>query len=137
MTGRDDVVFGATVSGRPAQLPGIESMVGLFINTLPVRVRVDGKIGAGELLTRLQGEQAALLDHHYLGLADIQQVAGDGVDFDSLLVFESYPVDKAAIEAASAIDGMSVAGVDFAGNTHYPLTLMVTAESVIEIGLRI
>ncbi len=135
MTGRDDVVFGATVSGRPAQLPGIESMVGLFINTLPVRVRVDGKIGAGELLTRLQGEQAALLDHHYLGLADIQQVAGDGVDFDSLLVFESYPVDKAAIEAASAIDGMSVAGVDFAGNTHYPLTLMVTAESVIEIGL--
>nr|WP_280382815.1 non-ribosomal peptide synthetase [Nocardia wallacei] len=135
LTGRDDVVFGATVSGRPAELPGIESMVGLFINTLPVRVRVDGRRTVGELLTGLQGEQAALLDHHYVGLTDIVRVAGIGAQFDSLLVFESYPVDRDAIAAASSIDGMSVTGVDFQGGTHYPLTLMVTEGASIGLNL--
>ncbi|RDI51834.1 non-ribosomal peptide synthase/polyketide synthase, partial [Nocardia mexicana] len=135
LTGRDDVVFGATVSGRPPELPGIESMVGLFINTLPVRVRVDGRRTVGELLTGLQREQAALLDHHYVGLTDIVRTAGPAVMFDSLLVFESYPVDRDAIAAASSIDGMSVTGVDFEGGTHYPLTLMVTEGSAIGLNL--
>jgi hypothetical protein len=135
LTGRDDVVFGATVSGRPPELPGIESMVGMFINTLPVRVRIDDRRTIGELLTGLQSEQAALLDHHYVGLSDIGRVAGPAVGFDSLLVFESYPVDRDAIAAASSIDGMSVTGVDFAGGTHYPLTLMVTAETTLGLGL--
>src|SRR5690606_22324190 len=72
MTGRDDVLFGTTVSGRPAQLSGVESMVGLFINTVPVRVRFDAAESVREVLTRTQGEQADLLDHHYIGLAEIQ-----------------------------------------------------------------
>uniref|UniRef100_UPI002456CA53 non-ribosomal peptide synthase/polyketide synthase n=1 Tax=Nocardia wallacei TaxID=480035 RepID=UPI002456CA53 len=135
ITGREDVVFGATVSGRPAELPGIESMVGLFINTLPVRVRVDDRATVGELLVRLQGEQADLLEHHYVGLTDIMRVAGIGAQFDSLLVFESYPVDKDAITAAAAIDGVSVAGAGISGGTHYPLTLLVKAEQTIEIVL--
>ncbi|MBF6303197.1 hypothetical protein IU459_37800, partial [Nocardia amamiensis] len=66
LTGRGDVVFGATVSGRPAELPGVESMVGLFINTLPVRLRIDDRQSIGELLERLQREQADLLEHHYV-----------------------------------------------------------------------
>ncbi|WP_280268701.1 non-ribosomal peptide synthetase, partial [Nocardia wallacei] len=135
ITGRDDVVFGATVSGRPAELPGIESMVGLFINTLPVRVRIDEQASVAELLTSLQGAQADLLDHHHVGLADIQRVAGIGAQFDSLLVFESYPVDKDAITAASAIDGVSVVGAGMTGGTHYPMTLLVKAEQTIEIVL--
>ena len=135
LVGRDDVVFGATVSGRPPELPGIESMVGMFINTLPVRVRVDDRRTIAEFLTGLQGEQVALLDHHYVGLPDIQRVGGAGAQFDSLVVFESYPVDKDAIEAASSIDGVAVTGVDFKGGTHYPLTLMVTAEETLLVSL--
>jgi aryl carrier-like protein len=135
LAGRDDVVFGATVSGRPPELPDIESMVGLFINTLPVRVRVDDRRTIAEFLTGLQGEQAALLDHHYVGLTDIQRAGGAGAQFDSLVVFESYPVDKEAIASASTIDGVSVTGVDFKGGTHYPLTLMVTAEEMLVVSL--
>ncbi|MBF6205530.1 amino acid adenylation domain-containing protein, partial [Streptomyces gardneri] len=136
LTGRGDVVFGATVSGRPAELPGVESMVGLFINTLPVRLRIDDRQTIGELLARLQGDQAGLLEHHYVGLTDIQRVAGTGSLFDTLLVFESYPMDKEAISAASSIDGMSVTGVGVNDATHYPMTLLVIAESTIELTLK-
>jgi amino acid adenylation domain-containing protein/non-ribosomal peptide synthase protein (TIGR01720 family) len=133
LTGRGDVVFGATVSGRPAELPGVESMVGLFINTLPVRVRIDDRLTVSRLLQRLQRDQADLLDHHYVGLTDIQRIAGAGAQFDTLLVFESYPMDKEAIAAASSIDGMSVTGVGVNDATHYPLTLLVMAESTLEL----
>ncbi|MFX0576618.1 amino acid adenylation domain-containing protein [Nocardia nepalensis] len=133
LTGRDDVVFGTTVSGRPAELSGVESMVGLFINTLPVRVRIDGGAPAEEFLRRLQAEQAGLLDHHSVGLTDIQRIAGAGAQFDTLLVFESYPIDRDAIAAVDAIDGMSVTGVGLQDDTHYPLTLLVTAQSTIEL----
>ncbi|MFI5714246.1 amino acid adenylation domain-containing protein [Nocardia sp. NPDC051750] len=136
VTGRDDVVFGATVSGRPAELPGVESMVGLFINTLPVRVQVDHRATTSDLLTGLQREQAALLEHHYLGLTDIQQAAGAAVQFDSLFVFESYPTDAATVAATSDIDGMSIVGVGTRDNSHYPMTLVVTAEGTVRIMLK-
>ncbi|MGW4774866.1 non-ribosomal peptide synthase/polyketide synthase, partial [Nocardia sp. NPDC004278] len=134
MTSRDDVLFGTTVSGRPAQLTGVESMVGLFINTVPVRVRFDPSESAGELLTRTQGEQADLLDHHYVGLADIQSVAGIGGLFDTLVVFESYPVDAEGIRAQAAdIDGMAVVDMQAADATHYPLTLIAGLDTQLRI----
>ncbi|WP_157105350.1 non-ribosomal peptide synthetase, partial [Rhodococcoides kyotonense] len=136
-TGRDDVVFGATVSGRPASLPGVESMVGLFINTLPVRVRIDSSESLESALTRLQSEQADLLDHHYLGLTDIQRAAGVGTLFDTLTVFESYPVDEAGLAAqASDIDGMAVTGVESNDSTHYPLTLLIVSDDRIRLTLK-
>ncbi|MGW6626178.1 amino acid adenylation domain-containing protein, partial [Nocardia sp. NPDC055002] len=136
LTGRDDVVFGATVSGRPAELPGVESMVGLFINTLPVRIQIDDRMTAEKLAQRVQSEQAELLSHHFVGLSDIQRVAGMGSQFDTLVVFESYPMDKDAVTAASSIDGMQVTGVGLDDATHYPLTLVVMAESTIEITMK-
>ncbi|MBF6303257.1 hypothetical protein IU459_38125, partial [Nocardia amamiensis] len=84
-------------------------------------------------LERLQREQADLLEHHYVGLTEIQRVAGTGSLFDTLMVFESYPMDKEAIAAASSIDGMSVNGVGVNDATHYPMTLLVMAESSIEL----
>ncbi|EID77305.1 non-ribosomal peptide synthetase, partial [Rhodococcus opacus RKJ300 = JCM 13270] len=132
LTGREDVVFGATVSGRPAALAGVESMVGLFINTLPVRIRLRPNESVRELLVRVQGEQADLLDHHYLGLTEIQRAAGAGALFDTLTAFESYPVDQAGlVEQAQAIDEMTVDGVQGSDNTHYPLTLQIAAGSSI------
>ncbi|MFE2728096.1 amino acid adenylation domain-containing protein [Kitasatospora sp. NPDC059327] len=120
-TGRDDVVFGATVSGRPPELPGVERMVGLFINTLPVRVRLRTDETVQEFLTRLQCGQAELTDHHHLGLTEIQQLAGTSTLFDTTTVFESYPLDPSAWH--SPTEDLRLAGVQAVDATHYPLTL--------------
>ncbi|MFD6860663.1 amino acid adenylation domain-containing protein, partial [Rhodococcus sp. NPDC060090] len=135
-TGRDDVVFGTTVSGRPADLQGVESMVGLFINTLPVRVRLGDSATTEELLQRIQVDQASLLDHHHVGLAEIQQRTGLGALFDTLLVYESYPVDRSGIAEAGSIDGLVVAGVNTRDATHYPLSVAVTAEDTVTLGFK-
>ncbi|MGW5153680.1 condensation domain-containing protein, partial [Rhodococcus koreensis] len=138
MTGRDDAVFGGTVSGRPPQLAGVESMIGLFINTVPVRVRADPDESITRLLRRMHGEQADLLDHHYLGLTEIQQSAGiTEALFDTLTVLESYPVERAAlVEQAGAIEGMTLAGVSANDNTHYPLALGITVDTQIRLCLK-
>ncbi|AXG51890.1 non-ribosomal peptide synthetase [Streptomyces lincolnensis] len=120
-TGRDDIVFGATVSGRPADLPGVESMVGLFINTLPTRVRLRPDEPLSGLLRRVQESYVRLLDHHHLGLADIQRAAGVPELFDTLVVFENYPVDERATDPG---DGLRVIGTGGRDATHYPVTLV-------------
>ncbi|MET7421076.1 amino acid adenylation domain-containing protein [Dactylosporangium sp. NPDC005555] len=135
LTGRDDVVFGATVSGRPAQLTGVEDMVGLFINTLPVRVRVRRDDTWLTLLRRVQGEQAALLDHQYLGLTELQRMTGVGELFDTLTVFESYPVDTEALDSTQRAAGLRISAVGNLDATHYPLTLTVVPDDALELGL--
>ncbi|MGW6905408.1 amino acid adenylation domain-containing protein [Streptomyces sp. NPDC054940] len=128
LTGRGDVVFGATVAGRPAELAGVESMIGLFINTVPVRVTVPPGEGAGAFLRRVQDEQSRLMDHQHLGLTEIQRTAGAGVLFDTLLVFENYPIDESAVAEAERNAGLRITEVKGSGATHYPLTLAVLAE---------
>ncbi|NJP45796.1 non-ribosomal peptide synthase/polyketide synthase [Streptomyces sp. PRB2-1] len=123
LTGRDDVVFGATVAGRPAELPGAESMIGLFINTVPVRVTIDPTESTAALLARLQDEQSRLIAHQHLGLADIQRAAGLGELFDTLVVFESYPV--AEDTEAGTGDAPTVTVRDHEDSTHYPFTWAV------------
>ncbi|GLW90658.1 amino acid adenylation domain-containing protein [Actinokineospora globicatena] len=126
LTGRDDVVFGATVSGRPADLSGVDSMVGLFINTIPVRVRLDPWATVTELLQRLHHAQTSVLDHHHLNLGEIQSSVGVGDLFDTLVVVETYPVDDAEIGKVRQAMDVRATGVDTDDATHYPLTL--TAE---------
>ncbi|MEU9347336.1 non-ribosomal peptide synthase/polyketide synthase [Streptomyces sp. NPDC048278] len=137
LTGRDDVVFGATVAGRSPELPGSEAMIGLFINTIPVRVRIRPEESTAALLERLQDEQSRLIAHQHLGLADIQRTAGLGELFDTLVVFESYPVadpDEETGENAGVAPRATVR--EHADSTHYPLAwavepaerLRVTAE---------
>ncbi|WP_337822022.1 amino acid adenylation domain-containing protein [Amycolatopsis sp. A1MSW2902] len=133
LTGRRDVVFGATVSGRPADLPGADRMIGLFINTLPVRVRTAAAETLGALLARVQGEQAALLDHQYLSLAEIQRQAGSGELFDTLLVFQSYPVDAEALAESERQAGVQVTGVQGEDATHYPLTIVAAPGPRLEL----
>ncbi|GHF71761.1 amino acid adenylation domain-containing protein/non-ribosomal peptide synthase protein (TIGR01720 family) [Amycolatopsis bartoniae] len=127
LTGREDVVFGATVSGRPADLPGVDSMIGLFINTVPVRVRTE------EPLSALQAAQSGLLDHQYLGLTEIQRAAGGGDLFDTLVVFENYPIDSAAVGESERHAGLRITQVDVDDATHYPLTLAVAAEEALSV----
>jgi amino acid adenylation domain-containing protein/non-ribosomal peptide synthase protein (TIGR01720 family) len=133
LTGRDDVLFGATVSGRPPELGGIETMIGLFINTLPVRISLRTDETLGELLDRVQVEQAALLDHHYLGLAEIQDVGGPEIGFDTLTVFESYPVDREGLSTDTDIAGMRVTGVDAKDAAHYPLSLVASVDTKLHL----
>ncbi|MFI0348968.1 amino acid adenylation domain-containing protein [Actinomadura sp. 9N407] len=121
LTGRTDVVFGAAVSGRPPELPGVEQMIGLFINTLPVRVAFRPGDTVADALTRVQGEQADLMAHHHLGLADIQRLAGTrGTLFDTMTVLENYPFDPGS--AGTDLGGLSLHGVDGYDATHYPYT---------------
>ncbi|MEU2794848.1 AMP-binding protein, partial [Streptomyces sp. NPDC007100] len=128
LTGRRDVVYGNTVAGRPPELAGSDRMVGLMINTVPARVRVDPAEPVSRLLSRIQDEQTALSAHHYVGLADIHRAVGVPELFDTTVAFENFPVDQ-------AVQGASVAGLtigilrdaveDTPEGTHYPLSLAV------------
>ena len=123
MSGRDDVVFGVTVAGRPPELAGIESMVGLFINTLPLRVELPPGQPLCGLLKDLQDSQSRLIAHQHLGLAEIQSLVGLGELFDTLIVFENYPVERASVAAEAG--GLRLAKVSGRDATHYPLALIV------------
>nr|APD71718.1 non-ribosomal peptide synthetase 7 [Streptomyces sp.] len=134
LTGTDDVAFGATVSGRPSDLPGVESMIGLFANTLPVRLRVDPVESVTAMMARLQTERAALAAHEYFGLGEIQQLAGVGGElFDTLYVFENYPAPSG--DGPPAYRGMEIAGTEGSGAAHYPLTLTVLPGEAIRLRL--
>ncbi|MGW1198622.1 amino acid adenylation domain-containing protein [Streptomyces sp. NPDC002536] len=125
-SGQSDVVFGATVSGRPADLPGVDSMVGMLINTLPVRVRIDPEAEVAEWLGRLQQAQVEARQFEYVPLPQIQSWsdADRGTNlFDSLVVFENYPVDG----RAAAEGGLTVSEVEGADVTNYPLNLIAYA----------
>ncbi|WP_165956545.1 non-ribosomal peptide synthetase [Kribbella antibiotica] len=122
-TGREDVLLGSTVSGRPAELAGVESMIGLFINTLPTRLRLDPDRSLTEVLTGLQEQQAELTAYQYLGLTDIQQLAGAGELFDTDFVFENYPVGPA--DGWDLGPDLRIADVRSQDAAHYPLCLVI------------
>ncbi|WP_198535037.1 non-ribosomal peptide synthetase, partial [Streptomyces natalensis] len=122
LTGRNDVVFGTTVSTRPAELPGSEAMIGLFINTVPVRARLTRERSFLDNLVRFQEEQSALLPHQNLGLGRIQQLAGEGDLFDTTTVFENYPLGAGDDEAPVA--GLRLTEADGRDATHYALNLV-------------
>ena len=133
LTGRDDVVFGVTVSGRPAEIAGIESMVGLFINTLPLRLKLAPSMPLSDLLRQTQDGQSKRIAHQHVGLAEIQQLVGLGELFDTLLVFENYPVDRAGLAADAG--GIRLGAVRGHDATHYPLSLIVRPGEELQLRL--
>ncbi|MFE5923837.1 amino acid adenylation domain-containing protein [Streptomyces sp. NPDC056468] len=132
LTGRREVVFGATVAGRPAELAGMEAMLGLFINTLPVRVDLDAARSVGESLRALQSRQSALLDHQHVGLSEVQRAAGPGATFDTLLAFENYPGD---LDAQPLGDGPALTATELLESTNFALALGVTPADGLAIRL--
>ncbi|MGZ3118337.1 amino acid adenylation domain-containing protein [Streptomyces sp. H62] len=133
ITGIDDVVFGVTVSGRPPELDGVEDMVGLFINTLPLRLRLRPAEPLADMLTRLQEEQSRLLAHQHLGLAEIQRLTAVGELFDTSMVFENYPLDASGLDRAT--DGLRVLRTEGYDATHYPLGLVCMPDSTLRFQL--
>ncbi|MEV8550669.1 non-ribosomal peptide synthase/polyketide synthase [Streptomyces glaucescens] len=122
--GGDDIVFGTTVSGRPADLPGVTSMVGLFINTLPTRLRIDRQRPLLEWLSELQAAQSESRRHDFVSLAQLQswsEVPGGTSLFDSIVVFENYPFDAGAL----ARHGLAVEQERDVEPTNYPLSVVV------------
>ncbi|MCA2245065.1 amino acid adenylation domain-containing protein, partial [Mycobacterium sp. WUMAC-067] len=120
LTGRRDVAFGTAVSGRPADLPGAESMVGLLINTVPVRAHATAATTVAEFLDRLQRAHNDTVEHQHLALNDIHRSTGHDQLFDTLLVYENYPINAAALSAAEDLTATEFTSHDY---NHYPLSL--------------
>ncbi|AMA46431.1 non-ribosomal peptide synthase/polyketide synthase [Pseudomonas alabamensis] len=131
--GQRHVVFGATVAGRPAELNGIEQQIGLFINTLPVIVPVEAGQRLGAWLAGVQALNLSLREHEHTPLFDIQRWAGQGGDalFDSLLVFENYPVAEALQQGSST--GLRFGPVNTHEQSNYPLTVVVGLEAQLSL----
>jgi len=121
---QDDVVFGVTVSGRPPTLIGSESIVGLLINTLPVRVQVPPEAFLLPWLQKLQAQQAELRQYEYSPLRQIQdwsEVARGMPLFQSIVVFENYPAELSLQEGSGELKIRNVRSIE---TTNYPLTLV-------------
>ncbi|HEV7516133.1 MAG TPA: condensation domain-containing protein, partial [Thermoanaerobaculia bacterium] len=139
--GVDDVVFGATVSGRPAELPGVEEMVGLFINTLPVRLRLaTGPRGPHLLawLRELQRGQVELRQYEHSPLTAVRswsEIPRDRALFEAILAFESYPVDESIRRAASGENGLGIVEARTIDQPHYPLSLSAIPGDTLRLGI--
>jgi amino acid adenylation domain-containing protein len=131
LTGSDDVVFGVTVSGRPVDLAGVESMVGLFINTIPLRARLPEREPLPTWLRRIQEQQVEARQYEFTPLVHIQQwseVPRGATLFNTILAFENYPVKADTRIATKGV-------VTFAERTNYPLSVVVVPGDPVRVRL--
>ena len=123
-SGSEDIVFGATVSGRPPQLAGVEQMIGLFINTLPLRVAIRPRMPVIDWLQQLQACWVEARQYEHSALSQIQgwsDVPRGTPLFNSILVFENFPVDAALLANEGSLTVSHVQAIEQA---NYPLTLV-------------
>ena len=122
----DDVVFGAVVSGRPPEIKGIEEMVGLFINTIPVRIKASGNKTFQELLRDVQQEALESKQYDDYPLGDIQNKSELGSHLlDHVMVFENYPIQKEIGEGMLGASELMINKVDVFEHTNYDFDMMV------------
>ncbi len=120
----DDVVFGTTVSGRPGELPGVEAIVGLFINTLPIRLEVRNAAPLAAWLADVQRRFLELRQHEQTPLVSVQEWSAvpRGLPlFDSILAYENYPRDASLRSSGPSLGVVDVEGFE---QTNYPLTVL-------------
>ncbi|WP_163864728.1 non-ribosomal peptide synthetase, partial [Myxococcus eversor] len=136
LSGSEDVVFGTTVSGRPPDLAGVEDMVGLFINTQPVRVRWSQSLTWSTWLRRIQDMQVEARQHEHAPLVKVQRwsdVPAGTALFDTLVVFENYPLDAALTSASRALEVRDVRAREA---DHFGLTVISTPGTRLPLLLR-
>ncbi len=124
LTRENDIVFGMTVSGRPAELSGVDEMVGLFINTLPLRIKLSPDIPVTQWLQEIQAKVAAIHQYEYSPLYDIQEwseIAPGTQLFQSILVFENYPIGEAVQLRNSNFEITKFSSIE---ETNYPLNII-------------
>ena len=130
-TGREDIIFGVTVSGRPEDLPGIERKVGMYINTLPLYIRLDQNLSIAEWLQTLQQGQLDSREYQYTTLNDIQRLTTVRGDlFDTSIVFQNYPVSEEDMQSGAALE---VSDAVVHPQTNYPLTINVITGAEINL----
>ncbi len=133
--GEREVIFGVTVAGRPAELVGVESMVGLLINTLPLRVMLPPQAHVAGWLQGLMRQNAELRQYEYSSLVDVHgcsEIPRSQPLFESIVVFENYPVER-ALQGLG--EGFEIREVVFNEQTHYPLTLVGIPGEALELRL--
>ncbi|WP_242674831.1 condensation domain-containing protein, partial [Niastella populi] len=125
----NDVVFGAVVSGRPAELAGVEEMIGLFINTIPVRVQYAPDATPVELLQSLHEQSIQSTAHHYMNLSEVQSQSEPGMALmDHIMVFENYAVKELGNEGvlhAHRKEGLTIESLEVFRQANYNLNLTV------------
>lgn len=134
-TRQSEALFGATVSGRPPEIPGVENMVGLFINSLPVRVQFDEKQSLRELLKAVQRQALNTREFEFTPLVEIQgwaKIPRDLPMFDTLVVFENYPVDSSM---KSAKTSMEISEISSFEKSNFPLSLIATQSQTLSVKL--
>ncbi|MEM9276116.1 MAG: amino acid adenylation domain-containing protein, partial [Cyanobacteria bacterium P01_F01_bin.143] len=135
-TNNDDIIYGTTTSGRPANFPGIESMVGLFINTLPMRVQLSDTDSFLSWLEKLQQQQIENLQYEYTPLATIQELSElpQGTPLlENIFVFENYPVDTKSLAKNQKL---KVQSIDIQESNNFPLTCLVKVSTEIAIAIQ-
>ncbi|ORA10675.1 hypothetical protein BST12_26510 [Mycobacterium angelicum] len=130
LTGHHDVAFGIAVSGRPAELAGVESMVGLFINTVPVRAIMTAATTTASLLDQLQSAHNDTLEHQHLALSEIHRITGQDVLFDTVFAYENFPMDTAVPVGAHEL---TITDITSYVATHYPLVLQALPGRELEL----
>jgi amino acid adenylation domain-containing protein/non-ribosomal peptide synthase protein (TIGR01720 family) len=133
----EDIVFGSVVSGRPPELEGVEEMIGLFINTIPVRIRMKEEMTVKKLLKEAQQNAIEGTNHHYIQLAEIQSASELGRNlFDHIMIFENYPVQeriKQDIEAQNNSGKLSLLLSEVVEQTNYDFTFTIFPGDIITI----
>ena len=132
LTGHHDVAFGTAVSGRPAELAGADSMVGLLINTVPVRANITAATTIADLLDQLQSAHNDTLEHQHLALSEIHRLTGQDRLFDTVFVYENYPIDTGVLLGANEL---AITEFTIRECNHYPLTVQAVPGH--ELGLRV
>ncbi|WP_249044893.1 condensation domain-containing protein, partial [Mycobacterium riyadhense] len=125
LTGRHDVVFGIVVSGRPAELDGVDSMVGLFVNSVPLRVRLDPTTAAAEHCLTLQRDTALLHEYAYFSHAQLRKLTSTPEMFDTLLVFQNFPSGGLAVDTEFSAGGVTFRPASAHSPTHFTTTITV------------
>lgn len=137
-SGDDEVVFGATISGRPPTLENVESIVGLFINSIPVSAKIHAAMPLSDLFSHLQNMNSESQEFGYFSLSEIQQlsaVSSGSNLFDSLVVFENYPIDQAVAKNSAKLP-IDIDNVGSFGETNFPLTIVVSNGECLNLKLR-
>jgi len=134
-TRSEDVLFGTVVSGRPADLPGVEQMVGLFINSVPVRFQTSHDSPLSTVLQQLQKETLEAEDYHFLPLAEISHQSPHGGElFNHLLIFENYPEPPKQIQGNSDTEeSLHVEHLDVHDRTHYDLDVTIVPQESLRV----
>ena len=132
--GENDLVYGGVVSGRPAGIEDVESIVGLFINTVPVRFQIDPDQSFAAHAFRVHQDALSMEPYHYTPLTDIQALSPLSTAlFNHILVFENYPLDQELAQGLQSRDDFSIESVAFRGDEAFDLVLTVMLEHEREI----